>query len=119
MGNIRSQIILLVDDSVNDVAVTTCVNLLNMRNIGATPIRINFDEHLELLQESAESDDPATRSNGFQAFYEAFGIELTPQRGLLVPPGFNDSIRLPLTIDYRFEARSDGTVIDMAQAHAA
>lgn len=106
---------LLVDNAVDETAVRAALRTLNMRRFPSTTIFINIQEHVDLLQELAEGDAPLS---GRMAFYEAFGIELKEVAGILVPPGFDESIKLPESIPNRLVANSDGTVTDMTFASA-
>lgn len=107
---------LLVDNAVHEAAAEEALRKLNIRRRPAKPIFCDIQEHVDLLQEMADADTPIS---GQEAFYEAFGIELKEVVGIIVPAGFDESIRLPESIPHRFLATSSGTAIDMTQAPAA
>lgn len=107
---------LLVDNAVHDDITDRCIKRLATRGVHAVPIYIDIEDHLELLQEMA---DNGVTSSGLQAFNEAFGITLEEVAGILVPAGFDESIKLPMSIPNRFVANSDGSVTNMTFEPAA
>lgn len=112
--------LMLTDTSITNTSVRGALAILGIRRVPyVQPHIVDITARLEVFQELAESDDPEFGTDGRLAFMEAFGVELRDVVAILVPPGFDESIQLPESIRIRLVVRSDGSITDMAQAHAA
>ncbi len=112
--------IMLVDDVIGETTTLGGLAVLSIRGAPyVQPHAADITGRLEIFQELAESDDPEFGTDARLAFKEAFGVELKDVIAILVPPGFDESIRLPESIRFRLVANSDGSITDMACAPAA